>query len=182
MSTPPVTLDEVKAQLNLTSTAEDIELQLYTEAATDLIEELVGPMVVAEFTESAECGGHGAVLLRHWPITEVASVEQGGAPVDVDLDRSDLTIGSVQVGRRGWVTVTYSAGRAPVPAALKLATLLTVDHLWETQRGRQGGFTAIHGVDDDSPVGGDASFLVMQGNALPPRAKGLLRPYLQRSR
>ena len=117
--------------------------------------------------------------------------EIDGAPAEIDEQYSDLSIGEVWLNRcdtGGYVrarrrrlrlNVTYQAGRDPVPEDVKTAMLIIVGHLWDTQRGRSGSRAGVMGLDDDAPIGGDASYLVLQGYALPRRAMELLRPYMQ---
>ena len=74
----------------------------------------------------------------------------------------------------GRVKVTYTAGVTTVPADLRLAALLLVEHLWETQRGTQGsglpeGFEDQLGAGEGLPYG--QSFL------LPNRVKEALSAY-----
>lgn len=179
MPTPPVTLTEVKTFLGNIETPDfDSQLEEFLDAATLAVEHRVGPMVTTSFTESVRLSNCMA-MLEHWPVQSITTVD--GEAFTVEEDLSDLSIGELYVGTSGRATVAYTAGRAAgptdVPEDLRIATMVVVGHLWDTQRGRSGGFAHIPGMDDDAPIGGDASYFVMQGFAMPRRAMELMRPY-----
>ncbi|MGW0169556.1 head-tail connector protein [Streptomyces sp. NPDC003343] len=176
-----LTLDDAKAQLNITSGNDDTEIQAYIEAVTPVIEEYVGPVEAREVVENQNAGGGRRVLvLRTTPVLSLTSVQPlltGGASYPVDGLVPDLGTGEVfrRDGGvfRGLLQVTYQAGRAgDVPATINLAARILVQHLWRTQRpARSAGLPG--GGDDYSvsePVPGF-------GYAVPNRVLELLAPY-----
>jgi len=69
----------------------------------------------------------------------------------------------------GRYTVTYTAGRDPVPEALREATLIVARQLWDRQRssGPQVSLTGMGGQDNP----------VRMGFAVPAAAVELMAPY-----
>jgi uncharacterized phiE125 gp8 family phage protein len=182
MVATPVTLAEFKAHLNRTTAAaaDDTELTVHLESATEAIEVRVGPLVTREITEDVPTAA-GRVLLTHRPVVGVSAVSTVHAgvvtplsgftaeTVDIDAESGLVRIVALSAGRTG--RITYEAGRgeiADVPARFKLAVLITAAHLWETQRGR-GVTTGRWGTqeDEDLPT-------YMRGFALPRRALELI--------
>jgi hypothetical protein len=97
---------------------------------------------------------------------------------DYELD-PDTGLVRRRLGTRfyGTYTVTYTSGRADLPAAIRLAVLIIAEHLFETQRRpgfthrRPAGFGGADGIPDaTNPVG--------TGYAIPSRAQELLQPYM----
>lgn len=174
-----LTLDEAKAQLNIRTDANDVELQLYIDALTSVIEGYVG--VVEERTVTETVTGQGpAVVLLQTPVLTVTSltpVETGGTAVDVAGLHVDGPSGVVAYADRslfscGPWTAVYTAGRAEIPPTIKLAALLLLQHLWRTQlapaRGGLSGSGSDFSVSDPIP-----GF----GYAVPNRVLQLLEPY-----
>ncbi len=135
------TLADVKAHLNVTSSANDGELTDFLDAATEAVNEIAGVSTVRTYTETVWVDG-GAAFLSHTPVVSVASVTSAGEPV---TGWTFSTYGAV-TGLRGWreVTVTYNAGTAVPSARVHTAILMLTARLWETQRGNtptilQGG-------------------------------------------
>lgn len=179
----PVTLDQFKAHLNRPTgavAADDDELTMHLESATEAIENRVGPMVTREVVEDLMTTPAG-VLLTHRPVvavTATATVFQGvatplpgfdAATVTIDAESGLVSIPLLSRGRTA--RITYTAGRgaiAAVPARFKLAVLITAAHLWETQRGR-GVTTGRWGTQEDEDLPA-----YMRGFALPRRALELI--------
>lgn len=175
------TLSSFKDFLDITSGEFDGELPSYLSSAESTIIHRCGPIRPTEFTEAsrAECG---TFVVSRWPVIAVTSVtDDDGNAADLSRTKVDKAAGVVRlrIGLTGEIEVVYSAGYAECPDDLETAVYVVGGHLWDTQRGRSGSFAQIHGMDDDSPVGGDASFYVMQGFALPRRAMELTRPYVK---
>jgi hypothetical protein len=161
-----ITLSDAKAQLNIptSDTSNDSELQGFVNAAADVVQGIVGPVLTHTYTEVHD-GGGPFIVLNNPPILSVTSViEMIGATgytlADAEIDTAtgaySYSIDSYERGviARRWsggfvgpftpgvrnVQVTYIAGRTTVPPAVRLATLLLVEHLWEqTQRGDSSG-------------------------------------------
>ncbi|MEU0522763.1 head-tail connector protein [Streptomyces niveus] len=175
-----LTLDEAKAQLNITSTANDAELLAYIEAVTEVIEWHVGPVVVRVVTE--EINGQGRYLcLLHPPVRSLTSLTPvlGGAALDVAGLHVNGATGVIRRKDGGtfsggpWEAV-YSAGRDEVPPTVNLAGRILLQHLWRTQLGQARGGLA----------GGNSDFSVTEpvpgfGYAVPNRVLQLLEPYKQ---
>lgn len=175
-----VTLEAVKAQLNISAsdTSEDVELQGYIDAATAAVEtqlgQIVDPRTVIDQLDFAS--GVTVFVLRSTPVISLTSI--------VSLDGTqtwtvtaptmyvDSASGCVTVLSgppvKGSVLATYQAGYTSVPANYRLAALIIIQHLWETQRGAMG---VQLGGDTDNYVAG-------RGFAIPRRAIELLGPQL----
>ncbi|MFZ4264503.1 hypothetical protein [Streptomyces arboris] len=172
-----LTLVEAKRQTDTRSEAQDAEIQLYIDALTSVIEGYVGVVEEREVTDTVT-GQGPAVALLHPPVLSVTSLtptEPGGAAVDVARLRVDGPSGVIVYADRsqfsgGPWTAVYRAGRAEVPATIRLAALLLFQHLWRTRNGpaRGGG-----GSDDYSVTEPVPGF----GYAVPNRVLELLEPY-----
>ena len=145
---PAVTLSDVRANLNMTSAANDLELADMLTDATTAIENLVGPLDAQTFTEEFDEHGRNIVLSRT-PVLSVTSVMiepwLGSAPVDDTAAwRLNRTTGVLRrlvtgggfpyLGRGSIFTVTYTAGRSPVPGPIRRAVLMQTAKLWMSQR------------------------------------------------
>ncbi len=179
MATP--NLSALKDFLDIEGSEHDDELETHLGAAASTIAQRCGPLEPVEFTESTPVHA-GTFTVSRWPLVTVVSVtDDEERNVDLSRMRTDPESGVVRLrtGFTGRVDVTYTAGYDPCPDDLELAVYVTAGHLWDTQRGRSGSFATVHGLDDDAPVGGDASYFVMRGFALPRRAMELTRPYVK---
>lgn len=166
---------------NVTDPTSFVEFGTFFSAALAAIGHRCGPVGGTTVTEQVAARG-GVMILNERPVQTLVSV--------TDSDGNAVSITGAKISRRSAIVrlvsticdevdVQYTAGWDPYPADLEKAVYIVSDHLWETQRGRSGSFTAIHGIDDDAPVGGDASYLVLRGFALPRRAMELIRPYVK---
>ncbi|MFF9898499.1 hypothetical protein [Streptomyces longispororuber] len=173
-----LTLDEAKRQLDIETTAHDVELQLYLEALAPVIEGYIGPVENRIVTETLT--SHGASLcLRQTPVVSLTSltpVLDGGAALDVATLAVDTVTGVITRRDRflfcpGPWTAVYVAGRGTVPATVKLAAAILLQHLWRTQYGAARG--AVGGGDDYAVTEPVAGF----GYAVPNRVLELLEPY-----
>lgn len=166
-----ISLDEAKAQINLTVTTSDEEITDFLEAITSDIEQYVGA-VVSRACDEWHDGGSWLLIVDQAPIIAVTAVTEvygsysrtltaqplGAGALDafgytVDLASGELTRRSVgqasnfAPGRRN-IHVTYTAGRAVIPAAITFAARLIFQHQWMTQRGAsmragQGGTDTV---------------------------------------
>ncbi|MFI2650201.1 head-tail connector protein [Micromonospora fulviviridis] len=167
--TPPVTLDDLKRQLNraVTDTTDDVELQLYLDAAVEAVENILdGPVQVKRITETHRANRAGVILPHKQPVVSVASLSYGGSALDAGAYTVDLGAGTVALGYWGTdpYTLVYDAGYANLPAGFRLAILIIAQHLWRTQHGG----TRTRAGDDPVMMPG-MSF------AIPARAAELLR-------
>jgi hypothetical protein len=165
VATALVTLPEARAELG-ESTATDVQVQRWIDAATDLIEDHAGPFIARTVTQTV--ANYGTVLLEG-RVLSVTSVLLNGLPItDYTLNtRAGLLLPTWPSSLYGAV-VTYTVGLDPIPAAVREAAFLTVKHSAETEAG------AI-----PVPYGGgtDQTFVLGSGFFLPNRAKELLAPW-----
>ncbi|MEV6737881.1 phage head-tail connector protein [Streptomyces sp. NPDC051104] len=176
-----VTLADAKAQLNISAsdTSQDVELQVYVDAATAAVEtqlgQVVEPRTIVDQLDFAS--SVTAFLLRSVPVVSLTSIVAldgtqtwGVSPSVVRVDGGSGCV-TVLSGPpvKGSVLATYQAGMTVVPAHFRLAALIIVQHLWETQRGTMG-------VRLNS--GGDDNYVAGRGFAIPRRAIELLGPQL----
>lgn len=171
-----VTLAEVKAHLNIDSVAYDDELQTFIDAAEAVIVQRVGPLTATTVTARVN-GGDGGLILPVLPALSVTSVTPvGGAALtvgDLYLDSASALVTYVSGSRFASTSydVVYQAGRATLPADLKMAVLELVRHLWQTQRGsgaRPGGGPLSDAAANTVP---GAAYL------LPFRVEALIAPH-----
>lgn len=171
------TLEDVKKHLNMTSTANDDELGLMLDAAEDVVRSLVGSFAAVEVTEPVAVHGGTAILSRRPVVGDVVLSDESLTGFTVDREAGLLrNVGyTASVGWAYWgttqLTATYSTGGGVAPAAVELATLIIVGHLWETQRGTSPSALTLQGEDAGPTFGA--------GYAIPNRAKDLLAPYLR---
>lgn len=141
-----VTIDEVKAHLNKTTTDDDAELAEFIDAATPVVEHYAGPVLPATFVERHRTNCR--LVLYRTPILSLTSVEPwltNGTTYNVAELMFDPDTGVVERSNGlpftgGPFKVTYQAGRIAVPANVRMAALIIVAHMWETQRGRPAKF------------------------------------------
>lgn len=190
-----VSLADAKAHLNITRTTDDDELQSVIDAATALLSNHPGfniPVGLTTYTEWHD-GGTGLLILQHYPIVDVTSVteysgttaqpiadepEDGGAftgygfRYNAENGMLYRTSSGYPTGFAGRVKVVYVAGMGAVPADVRQAALLLVEHMWDTQR---GGASVGLPLDDDLTAPDSTQFGV--GFTLPNRVRELLEPY-----
>lgn len=135
-----ISLAEGKAQLNITGTDDDEEIAGMVRAVTAVCERYVGALARTTYAETHN-GGY-RIVLDHAPVlsvTSVVAILDGGtnqSVADLDVD------GPTGIIRRldgaymcGPLRFTYVAGRTEVLPHVRLAGLIILQHLWETQRG-----------------------------------------------
>lgn len=172
---PIVGLIEVKKHLNmdLTRTADDAELLGFLGAATPIVEDVVGPVVVRSVTEVHD--GGPVLVLDHPPVVEVTSLTAvltggtGYAVSDVDVDPVTGVVRLLTGARfAGPLRATYRAGRPVVPDNIIHGSKELIRHMWATQRGHSGARPGLG--DEDMVVTGS-------GFAIPRRVLELLAPH-----
>ncbi len=171
-----VTLAQVKAYLNLTTSAHDVELQGHIDAAVEAIEGYLCHLVVQREVVGERHQVRpraGMLVLGRYPATSLTAATADD--VDVDLAQLDLEPDSGIVwlspdGPHGLLRVSYLAGpAAPSPAHQRAAEIIT-GNLFESQR-IAGAGPQSPGVSADEQLVTDA-----YGVAIPPRARELLGP------
>lgn len=164
-----VSLEELKAQLNKTDSADDLELRSYLASATRYVEHRIGgPVSVQTFTERQFIIGN-TLIPRRRPLVSVTSITPdftstalSVASYTADTDMNQIFF--YYLVYTGWHTVIYRAGNAQVNENIKLAGMIIAQHLWETQN----GFAGRRPSDDLIQTG--------MGFAIPRRAEQLLAP------
>lgn len=149
-----ITLADAKARLQLDKVTtvdqgRDDELQAFIASAVAEQEARVGPVAPRTVTETVY-GHFGRLALSTRPVLSVTSATLNGSSVDVSTWRVPSPMsGLIEAGTGaywggsygtagGLYTITYTAGRNPVPADLTEAALLRVQASYETQRGPAG--------------------------------------------
>lgn len=151
-----VTLDQAKAQLNITSTANDDELQGYVDAVTGAVEHHLHQVVDRRsVVDEIELCGRSSFRLWSAPVISLTSVVSldGATTYDVaGLHASASGVVRVLSGPAptGWVAVTYDAGYATIPDQIVRGALIILQHLWETQRGASGAVRSLATSSDES--------------------------------
>jgi hypothetical protein len=175
-----LTLDEAKQQLDIETSTHDTELQAYVNALTAVIERHVGPVENRAVTETVD--GRGAALcLLQVPVVSLTSLTPiltGGpalATGDVAVDNELGVVRRLDGGNfyGGPWTAVYTAGRGSVPATIKLAALILLQHLWRTQYGASRGLSGVGGGEDFSVTEPAPGW----GYAIPNRVLQLLEAY-----
>lgn len=138
-------LADARAELNHVSNVNDDELRLYIAAATPVIEEIVGAVLVATKTETFD-GGKSAVLLSERASTVTSVTVDGVATTNyvANLDSGIVYSGSsgaptcFTAGRQN-VVVTYTTGSSTIDPNVVLAARVVVAHLYQNgQQARRG--------------------------------------------
>lgn len=169
-----ISLANAKAHLNIpdSNTTSDAELREYLEAATEIVESYVGPVVRRTHTARV-CGHRSEIPLPHTRVLGITSVTlvSDGSTINVaDLTiNSDAGIISYKNGGTfpyGDMDVTYEVGRTAVKANWSLAAKIIIKHNWDTQL---GNLPSIQGDNPGYVVSG-------AGHLVPFRAISLLDP------
>lgn len=145
-----ITLAQARAAVygsNTVGTGDDAELEFYVEAATPVIEDITGPLIVASRIFTFDGGTVALVIpVRFTSVTSV--VEDGVTVTDfVSEPLAGLVLAGASGSPRYWadgvqnVVVTVSVGSATVPKNVQLAARELVRHWW--QQGRQGARPAF---------------------------------------
>lgn len=167
-----ISLADAKAELNHISDVNDDELRLYIAATTEIVEHIVGAVLVRTETHTAD-GGKTAVLLDE-RATAITSVTVDGVAITdyvADLDSGIVYAGSSSspdrftYGRQN-VVVTYTTGGSSIAPSVIAGARTIAAHLYaSSQQARRG-----RGRSGD----GDGSTMVM-GYSVPNAAIERLR-------
>lgn len=156
-----VSLKDAREQINFVRdpSPDDEELRSLIEGVAGPIEDYVG--AVARRTEiEVFDGGQSTVLLSHIPLISVTEVRDSGTVLDPSAYTVNTASGVLTrvsgTGRYCFrpgiqsLQVIYVAGRVIIPANVRMAALITIQHIWDTQRpAGAGAFT--QGTDDFDP-------------------------------
>ncbi len=177
-----MSLTDAKAQLNITSTANDEELRFFMDATTRIIEGFVGPVGRRTYSETVYPVQYRFATRRRplISVTSVVSQVPGGPTYDPTLLLIDGPTGVCRQASGiefiGPLTVVYVAGRIEVSANIEHAGRIILQQLWTTQRGGAVRPGMGGGVGDRNVL---EQQLAAQGFVIPPRAVELLSPDLQ---
>jgi uncharacterized phiE125 gp8 family phage protein len=183
-----ISLADAKAHLRFPADydVDDEELRLFIASTTALIEHEVGPVLPADHTEIVQAVD--TIVLSKAPVLRVSSIATTFPLADYAFSASQYVLdGPSGILRRipfiggpldwstNWtpglypmaiqLTVTYTAGRPTVPAALQAAARIIVENLWESRR--------IAG--SQSPGGDEVQQFGRE--VIPARAIELMAPY-----
>jgi len=143
-----VTLSEVKANLNITTSANDDELTDMADAAEGAVLAMSGPVSLSATVTETVWPYNGVAVLSSAPVASIASVTtSGGTPVTytANLGAGLLDVSTIWYPTRDLpLTVTYTPQPRTTAAQVRMAVLMVTARLWETQRGNtpailQGG-------------------------------------------
>ncbi|MGW0993529.1 hypothetical protein ACWD5V_09500 [Streptomyces sp. NPDC002523] len=168
-----VSLGDAKKQLNIaaTDTSDDDELRGFITGASLVVERELGTIVARRtFTERCTPDSGGRILLSNVPVLALISVQTLDGATTWNVANLDFVTATGLVAAKtgtplnGDVDMTYKAGLRIVPDDYQLATLIIIQHLWETQRGTMS-----------VQLGGDGEpWMPGKGYAIPRRAQELL--------
>lgn len=174
---PLITLDDAYAHLNMDQPvpADIPELERFIAAAVDAIEGFTRLTVdPQDMTEVVSVPPSGVVVLRHRPVMSIADIQavDGSGrqwnPTGALIDRDTGVVRLAPLGVLGDVQVTYVAGMGDPPASFRVAALIIVAHLWQTQRIPLSGRRVFGGGADNGTLESGA------GWAIPRAASDLL--------
>lgn len=170
-----VSLDEVVSAIRQTTTlnaTDRSDMRLLIAAATPVIEDIVGAVLVTTQVQTSD-GGVPGISLWKKP-TSITSVVSSGTTLAAADYTADLNAGIVYAANYGYfasgrqtVVITYSVGSSTIQPNVRLATIELVRHWW--QWGRQTHRAAIPGDSPATPMG-----LTPSGYAVPNRVLELL--------
>lgn len=170
-----ISLEAGRQHLNMISSDHDEEVREFIIVATQLIEDLIGPVLPTTVTEHHEGGRHVVPLnVRAHQVTGVTMHPGGPVPAADGENRGwrleegnraiALYTGEYPSRWASRVVVTFQAGWGPsVPPKIRQATRELLRHLWDTQRGT----LVSRGRDPEQYIPG-------QGFTLPRRVVELL--------
>ena len=166
-----VSLDEVKAHLNIPAANTDLdeELRRFVDAATDLAENYVGCVLGRQtFTDELYDGNTDIIRLRNPRALQITSVYESGQLIgseNYSLDPTGQRLSRITTGSISgpnyfgiWapgannIKISYVSGFINPPAAAKQGVLELVRHLWQTQRGAMNVLTRNQSGDDFYPT------------------------------
>lgn len=156
-----VGLTDMRARLKLTSTAQDEDLRALIISMTEVVEDVVGPVLVRNVSELYDLGhvrnrsysvhagywfpfqqNKPEIVLSQRPVLALVSIVgilSRGITYDVstvDLDKPTGIIRQIDdSGFIGPVRITYTVGRPIIPNNILEGTREIIRHQWESRRG-----------------------------------------------
>lgn len=132
----PITLDEAKAWMRISTDADDTLITALITQARELIENYLNRSIVPT-TLVVDATPRYELQLPYGPVDTITSVkDENDDDVEYTWNGFTLTFGQrVFDVTAGWTqvytTTTYDAGDDPIPAGLKLGLLETIAYLYE---------------------------------------------------
>lgn len=183
-STRLTTLDAVKRELGIATTADDVRLLGYIDRASAIIADYLGRVIAREtVVETLRIQpAADVIVLRRWPVVSIASVVEDGATLlATEFERDESRLYRLQDDERArWpavkIVVSYIAGYdlpTGVPAPIERAALQLVTSM-QAARGRDPALRSesVEGIGSQSwldPRNG--------GGPLPDGVVALVNPY-----
>lgn len=176
-----ISLDEARAQLNVTGSTGDAELEEYLQVTTDIVENIIGPVSNLDVVEEIHPAGR-SILLNKLPVVSITSI----TPVDLNTGIVYSAVDYVLNKKAGIitrpygayfgspVTVAYVAGRSnQTPEAAIMAAKIIIQHLYRSQQLRPSG-PPVPGLNTNEPM------VPMLGFGVPNAAVQMLMPHSRR--
>lgn len=191
---------DVCDQLNIstTDTTTTARLRRYIQSATDVVQNITGPILPTSKTSYFN-GGHSSLTLPYRWVKSITSVVEwwGGTTIytltaqtpgsamgtyNYMWDTATNTLTRLAGGfptnffpLENSVTVTYLAGMTTIPQVITDATGELIRHWWQNgQQPRSVSFTNPTGLGDDTGT------ITVMGYAVPNRVNEMLAPYARR--
>lgn len=181
-----ITVEELKGHLKKSGVEEDAKLSGFVSAACQMIVDRIGQVspVVAVDVDHRHHRHHlhrrirRTIVLEERPVISVTTVVVDGATVPAadlvnGVDGWELSGPAGILTHTGcwpWgrITVTYTAGRLPLPGNVRLAALELAGHLWKQSQLNNGSTARPQSFGDDQVIMRGAAY------ALPIRVRELL--------
>jgi hypothetical protein len=167
-----LSLADTKTHLRIpaATTAFDDQLREFIEAATEIVESYVGPIVHRSYVRRVT-GGRDVIILPHTQILSVESftpVQIGVPPLPLTYLAVDSEAGDIRRTDRGYFPwglydVAYTVGRTYTKSNWGLAAKIIIKHNWETQL---GGLPSTQGGDLVDPRMGTGYLVPFRAVAL----------------
>lgn len=194
-----LSLGDLRDQINMspTDTTGNAKLRRFLQSATDVVQNITGPILPQQITRQFDGENTFLVLPERW-VSSVASVVETRGITNYTLTEQPLGHSVDAFGytwdrqtnkiiRRayggavalfppglGVVSVAYTAGMATIPQDVSDATGELIRHWWaHGQQPYRGAFQATPGDDDGGTV-------TVMGYAVPNRVTEMLAPYRRR--
>lgn len=168
-----LSLADTKRHLRITDTSRDDQLREYIEAATEIVESYVGPIVTRTHVARV-MGFRSQIPLPHTQVTAITNItiiRTGTSPIvlsNLSINTPAGVFGYKNLLSIPWgeMDVTYTVGRPFVKANWTMAAEIIVQHIWQSQL---GNLPSMQGDDLVDPRLGT-------GYLVPFRAISLLQP------
>lgn len=158
VSTSIVSLAEAKEwlQIDPDDDSDDGLLRFFIESIAGMAEEYKHEVIVPRaVTDEIEVGWERARRFRVWsaPLISLTSVASWDGAITWDVTQmraSESGLVKVMAGPlvHGDITVTYQAGRQPIPEKYREGALIILQHVFETQRGQGTVMSGVIGQEE----------------------------------